>query len=65
MIVIDEMSKNDVLAFKKREAGDAEDFIIFILEQFHKELQKSGKNIAINRISLLTNMIKKIVSIIL
>ena len=43
MIVIDEMSKNDVLAFKKREAGDAEDFIIFILEQIHKELQKSLK----------------------
>ncbi len=54
-----------ILAFKKGEAGDAEDFIIFILEQFHKELKKSVKKIAINRISLLTNMIKKIVSIIL
>ena len=43
MKVIDEMSKNDVLAFKKGEAGDAKDFIIFILEQFHKELQKSVK----------------------
>ena len=43
MRVIDDMSKNDVLAFKKGEAGDAKDFIIFILEQFHKELQKSVK----------------------
>ena len=43
MRVIDDMSKNDILAFKKGEAGDAKDFIIFILEQFHKELQKSVK----------------------
>ena len=42
--VVDDISKNDVLTFKKGEAGDAEDFIIFILEQLHKELQKPSKN---------------------
>ena len=31
--------------FKKGEAGDAKDFIIFILEQLHKELKKSLKSI--------------------
>ena len=30
--------------FKKGEAGDAKDFIIFILEQMHKELKKSIKD---------------------
>ena len=30
--------------FKKGQAGDSKDFIIFILEQFHKELKKSVKN---------------------
>jgi ubiquitin C-terminal hydrolase len=29
--------------FKKGEAGDSKDFIIYILEQFHKELKKSVK----------------------
>ena len=32
-----------ILVFKKGEAGDVKDFIIFILEQFHKELKKSVK----------------------
>ena len=44
MTLVDEMSKSDVLRFKTGEAGDAKDFIIFILEQFHKELQRSLKN---------------------
>ena len=33
-----------ILHFRTGEAGDAKDFIIFILEQFHKELQKPLKN---------------------
>ena len=44
MKVVEEMSKNDILKFKEGEAGDAKDFIIFILEEFHRELQKSIKN---------------------
>ena len=44
MDVLDKMSKKDILSFKKGEAGDAKDFIIFILEQFHKELKKSVKD---------------------
>ena len=44
MKVVDDISKKKILAFKKGEAGDAKDFIIFILEQFHKELQKPIKN---------------------
>ena len=43
MKTIEEMSKNDVLSFKSGEAGDAKDFIIFILEQFHKELKRNIK----------------------
>ena len=31
--------------FKQGQAGDSKDFIIFILEQLHKELKKSVKNI--------------------
>ena len=30
--------------FKRGQAGDVKDFIIFILEQIHKELKKSNKN---------------------
>ena len=44
MNVVEILSQNDILQFKKGEAGDAKDFIIFILEQFHKELYKSIKN---------------------
>ena len=44
MDLIENMSKNDILKFKSGEAGDAKDFIIFILEQFHKELQKPINN---------------------
>ena len=44
MKVVEDMSKNDVLHFRSGEAGDAKDFIIFILEQFHKELQKPLNN---------------------
>ena len=44
MTLVDEMSKSDVLRFKTGEAGDAKDFIIFILEQFHKELQRPLKH---------------------
>ena len=44
MKVVEDMSKNDVLHFRSGEAGDAKDFIIFILEQFHKELQKALNN---------------------
>ena len=40
MTILEEMSKNDVFKFKTGEAGDAKDFIIFILEQFHKELKR-------------------------
>ena len=43
MNAVEEISKNDVLKFKIGEAGDSKDFIIFILEQFHKELGKSIK----------------------
>ena len=43
MDLIDKMSKKDILTFQKGEAGDAKDFIIFILEQFHKELKKPVK----------------------
>ena len=35
--------------FKKGQAGDSKDFIIFILEQFHKELKKSVKPINNNK----------------
>jgi len=35
--------------FKKGEAGDAKDFIIFVLEQMHKELNKSLKIKKINQ----------------
>ena len=56
MDLIDQLSKNDILKFRSGEAGDAKDFIIFILEQFHKELQKplktnnnSIKNIPLNQ----------------
>ena len=31
--------------FKEGQAGDSKDFIIFILEQLHKELKKKFKNI--------------------
>ena len=34
--------------FKKRKIGDAKDFIIFILEQLHKELKKPNNNIIIS-----------------
>ena len=30
--------------FKKGETGDSKDFIIFILEQMHKELKKANTN---------------------
>ena len=30
--------------FQKGQAGDSKDFIIFILEQLHKELKKSVKS---------------------
>jgi len=43
MNVIENLSKNNPLSFKSNEAGDAKDFIIFILEQLHKELKKSVK----------------------
>ena len=43
MNLIDELSKDDILKFRTGEAGDAKDFIIFLLEQFHKELQKPLK----------------------
>ena len=36
--------------FKKGQAGDSKDFIIFILEQLHKELKKSIKKNNINNI---------------
>ena len=39
--LIDKMSKDKLLKYNNEEAGDAKEFIIFILKQFHKELQKS------------------------
>ena len=44
MNVIENMTKNNPLSFKANEAGDAKDFIIFILEELHKELKKSMKS---------------------
>ena len=41
---ISEMTKNDQVQFSLNEAGDAKDFIIFILEQLHKELKKPVNN---------------------
>ena len=38
--------------FKNGQAGDAKDFIIFILEQLHKELKKSIKNNSNNSLPL-------------
>ena len=32
-------------SFKKDQTGDSKDFIIFILEQLHKELKRSIKKI--------------------
>ena len=55
MKVVEEMSKNNALSFKSNEAGDAKDFIIFILEEIHKELKKpikskmNQKNIPLNQ----------------
>ena len=43
MNVIENMTKNNPLSFKANEAGDAKDFIIFILEELHKELKKAMK----------------------
>ena len=37
---ISEMTKNDQVTFSLYEAGDAKDFIIYILERMHKELKK-------------------------
>ena len=44
MNVIENLTKNNPLSFKANEAGDAKDFIIFILEELHKELKKSVKS---------------------
>ena len=46
MKIVEKMTEKDVLNFRSGDAGDSKDFIIFILEQFHKELQKnmSGAN---------------------
>ena len=44
MNVIEEMNP----LFKKGQAGDSKDFIIFILEQLHKELKKQVANIIVN-----------------
>ena len=41
--IIDQLRKPDLLSFRSEEAEDAEDFIIFLLEQFHIELLKNGK----------------------
>ena len=46
MNIINEMNP----LFKKGQAGDSKDFIIFVLEQLHKELKQSLKNININNI---------------
>ena len=44
MNVIEEMNP----LFKKGQAGDSKDFIIFILEQLHRELKKQVANIIVN-----------------
>ena len=41
---IGEMTKNDSAKFGLYEAGDAKDFIIYILERMHKELKQPIKN---------------------
>ena len=41
---IGEMTKNDQTKFGLYEAGDAKDFIIYILERMHKELKQPIKN---------------------
>ena len=44
MNIIENMTKNNPLSFRANEAGDAKDFIIFILEELHKELKKAMKS---------------------
>ena len=41
---ISEMTKNDQVQFSLYEAGDAKDFIIYILERMHNELKQPVKN---------------------
>ena len=45
--------------FKKGQAGDSKDFIIFILEQFHKELKKPVKKINNNKTKTLLDQYDK------
>jgi len=44
--------------FKTGQAGNADDFIIFILEQIHKELKVQVKSSFLDKIYNLTNMIE-------
>jgi len=41
---VETMTKNDTVQFSLNEAGDAKDFIIFILERMHTELKKPLSN---------------------
>ena len=47
MKTIEKMTKNDTVQFTLNEAGDAKDFIIYILERLHTELKKPVSNKAL------------------
>ena len=58
--LIDQLSKdNNILQFKSDEAGDEKDFIIFVLERFHKELQKPLKSNNISKNNKSINQYEK------